>query len=513
MISVLIVDDDVYALESIAQNVNWEGLGVEECYTAQSAAQAKDLIIRYGIPIVITDIEMPEETGLELVEWINHNTKNTVCVFLTSYGDFAYTSQALRLHGSDYLLKPASYYEVENAVRKAIQQQRKMCQQELSVQQAAYWADSLPALRLRFWDEVIRGLMTEDGAYIARQAEKRHIPYTGEESLLILFELPDTTVIRWEQALVDVAMKNILGEVFQNENTPPVVIHMAKNFYFAMVDKCFLNHGLEHMCVDTVNVMESLFTGTVQCAYGGCAAPERLHQQTGLLRDALRGTEDSAIKIVSGERGNQFLNSMAVWLETLDKGRYDQTLETIQQYLACNNILQEQLVQLQRSLQWKMYQIITGKHLDAQRFFADEKLMDLLAVASRSNEDLLRWLEYMLRRLTEEDPDTKDATISRIQAYIREHISEDLDRERIASISFLSVDYISHLFTKKTGQCLSDYITAQRMELAKQLLATTNYSVSRIAMEAGYNNLSYFSRIFKRETGITPQKWRKTSRR
>lgn len=509
MINILLVDDDLRAIEGISANLNWRSLGIEKCICVSSAREAKKRIREENVSIVIADIEMPEETGLELVEWINENTRNVVCIFLTSYADFEYTSKALRLHTCDYLLKPAPYAEVEAAVRRAVSQLGQLHQRELSSRYASYWNDSLPALREQFWYDVICGRIPQDQEQIQRQAQRRHIPLTEGKSRLILFELPDIASIRWEWDLIDVAMKNILGEVFADVREAPIVTHYADSTYFALISDRFEEASLPGICTGTVNVLESLFNGTVLCVIGEPVLPVQLRSQTVRMLESRFSTDLNGILFVHGDRGSEFKDEMTRWTQRLTEGAYAQVLSEIGNYLDHTSLQSYQLIQLQRSLNWKMFQIITQKHLDSGRFY-DEEVHRLLEKADDSPRDLLRWLEWMLRRLSEEDPEVKNSAVLQIQKYIREHIAEDLNRENLASVTFLSVDYISHLFTQQTGQCLSDYIISERIEKAKQLLKTTNMPVARVAIGVGYNNISYFSRLFKRETGMTPQKYRKS---
>ena len=122
---------------------------------------------------------------------------------------------------------------------------------------------------------MICGRFPQDEAYIARQAERRHIPYVNKPSRLILFELPDVSSLKWEQDLVDVAMNNILTEVFDHPLHKPIVMHNSSSTYFVRIDDSFDVNLLPEMCKGVVNVLESLFCGTVLCLIGREAMPEQ----------------------------------------------------------------------------------------------------------------------------------------------------------------------------------------------------------------------------------------------
>ena len=106
---ILLVDDNKYILSSLEQGIDYEKLGFEKPYMCRSFESAVEILKRENIQAVITDIEMPNGTGLELVEWINENAPDIVTVFCTSYADFSYAKRAIELHCFDYYIKPIQY--------------------------------------------------------------------------------------------------------------------------------------------------------------------------------------------------------------------------------------------------------------------------------------------------------------------------------------------------------------------------------------------------------------------
>jgi len=73
----------------------------------------------------------------------------------------------------------------------------------------------------------------------------------------------------------------------------------------------------------------------------------------------------------------------------------------------------------------------------------------------------------------------------------------------------VSESHISHLFGKELGITFSSYLTKVRIEKAKQMLISEDYSVSTIAEMVGYDQSGYFSKVFKKHVGITPGKFRR----
>ncbi|MYM57641.1 helix-turn-helix domain-containing protein [Vibrio sp. OCN044] len=93
--------------------------------------------------------------------------------------------------------------------------------------------------------------------------------------------------------------------------------------------------------------------------------------------------------------------------------------------------------------------------------------------------------------------------------YIDGNLSGKIREEDIADYCHYSVTYFSKLFHKSIGVCFRDYVTLKRIALAKKLLAENKREkISFVAFQCGYNDVSYFSRIFKKKTGYSPAIYR-----
>ena len=103
----------------------------------------------------------------------------------------------------------------------------------------------------------------------------------------------------------------------------------------------------------------------------------------------------------------------------------------------------------------------------------------------------------------------KNPSIETVKKMIKDNISTEISRDELAEAVYMSPDHLTKLFKKETGMSLSDYIIQKRILLAQKLLSSTELSVVEIAQKAGFSYSSYFVRIFKKKTGITPQEYRK----
>lgn len=115
----LIVDDEVFAVQGIMDGVKWETLDYDEVLTANSYAQAVDILSKKTIDVALCDIEMPDESGLELIEWVNTNRPDTECIILSCHDEFDFARQAVKLKCLDYILKPTRYDFLTSVLKQA----------------------------------------------------------------------------------------------------------------------------------------------------------------------------------------------------------------------------------------------------------------------------------------------------------------------------------------------------------------------------------------------------------
>ena len=97
--------------------------------------------------------------------------------------------------------------------------------------------------------------------------------------------------------------------------------------------------------------------------------------------------------------------------------------------------------------------------------------------------------------------------------YISEHYAEELSIAQLAKLCFFSEYHFMRFFKRHMNMTSIEYLNQYRLEMASRQLAETNLSVTSIALESGFNNISYFNRVFKRKFGVTPMEYRAYSKK
>lgn len=111
------------------------------------------------------------------------------------------------------------------------------------------------------------------------------------------------------------------------------------------------------------------------------------------------------------------------------------------------------------------------------------------------------FITHMEKRSEVRSPDT----ISAVKTYVREHISGDLTLDHVAEQVFISPKYLSKIFKEETGMAYSEYVTNQRMERARELIAQQEFTIEQVASTVGYRTSAYFIKKFKEIHGCTPK--------
>jgi len=145
---------------------------------------------------------------------------------------------------------------------------------------------------------------------------------------------------------------------------------------------------------------------------------------------------------------------------------------------------------------------------DKYERFAELKLAELLVGIYRYSYDTsLNSFEGKTLRTD------KDDMIASVLEYIHSNLTEDISLDSIASQFFINKSYLGRLFKEATNYTVSDYINIERVRTAKLYLLKTNYSIEKISQIVGFSYSSYFTRIFKKYTEVSPLQYRKKEKK
>lgn len=96
-----------------------------------------------------------------------------------------------------------------------------------------------------------------------------------------------------------------------------------------------------------------------------------------------------------------------------------------------------------------------------------------------------------------------------VKRYLEANYSDNISLDSLAAMTHMNKYYLVHAFTKYTGMSPINYLTMKRLQVSQELLSSTDYSIAQISSSVGFSSQSYFSQVFKKETSMTPNEYRK----
>ncbi len=131
------------------------------------------------------------------------------------------------------------------------------------------------------------------------------------------------------------------------------------------------------------------------------------------------------------------------------------------------------------------------------------KMTELLLYTCRNHKDPRRIIDY---RLSESG---KHKKVQEITAYIRGNYQNAITLKDLSDTFFISKGYISRIFKDVTGFTITEYTNIQKVKYAQELLENSHFNMTQISAKAGFDSITYFEKIFKKYTGLSPMKYRK----
>lgn len=524
---VLIVDDDMVTVDVIKNTVHWEELGITNVYTAYHMEAAERILLDSGADIVISDIEMPKGSGIDLLGWIREQEMDIEIILLTCHENFGYASDALKLHAAEYLLKPFDTEAMEQTLRKTICQIR---EKRALVEESMYgkWVKrNQRQLRADFLNLLLDGSLPGDAGQLGEEIQSRHLDIDPEgEYTLVLSKITDfeQEKERMGQNLWAFILSNLHAEILCGDPEDMFLTGYDWKDYYILVTACAqTDRGkLIELCQELLAAHKELFASTLTCCISNSCRMDEFYGTYQKTKDILvRNVVDyggcffaDQIQEVEAE-GASVLDVFALE-DFLGRKKKMDFLKYLKQRLddmaIANRLNGQTLQRAKQDVLQAIYLYLAKRGIRADGLFADEIGGSLTQKASQSVIDMVRWTSYAVTHTFEYEEEEKKtlSIVEKIHLYIMDHYGEeDLGRNGIAAEFCLAPEYLSKMYKKQTGRSLKDSIIECRMERAKILLETSGMPVSDVAEAVGIGNFAYFSTLFKKYTGMSPNQYRK----
>lgn len=518
--NVLIVDDDRFVVASLVGGIDWSSLGFEHVYKAYNINKAKTIIAEEEVHLLISDIDMPNGTGLDLLTWIRECHNDMPVIFLTNYADFNYAQRALELKSFHYFLKPIEFDKLTEIIQNATQHLTHL--QTQAGQNCEY-----------FWQEFLRLAGPVADQKTESMLDRYQVHYALQDSFLpVIFDLSpyyltqtNTLKNRFAQGSTPMDyMKTTFGAVFTElRHSTDVFLEYNQNAsqYLAVfrLDAPRISPNLLMACENLIGLVSSQIHCSVNCFVGIPADFGSFHTSFSNLTSMMTNKLDCRGQVLLLSEYTPPAGDFVPFDGTLpevylENRQYQAFLEYCHQYLKKlsigGSLHSLSLTSFQIDVVQIIYTFLKSKGILANKLFHDDSYHTLSNIARKSIRDMELYLQYMLKtiELYLESSLSETSIAHSMKEYADQHYTEDISRSILSDIFYMDSDYASKLFKKEFGISFKNYVINKRIEAAKDLLSNTSLPVNIVSANVGYENYSYFTRLFRKVTGMTPVEYR-----
>ncbi len=510
MYKVLIVDDEIAARETIAALIDWEKIGFSQVVLAKNGKHALEYFEKDKFDIIITDIQMPIMSGIELIEEIKRISPEQKFIIISCHESFDYARKAIQLGVTDYIIKDlATKVELEALILSMLSDIKRQYTFENGVN-----ADISEKLR-----EFIAKGSKQDLVEISEA-----IGFSKTHSLVgfSLFLSRKGGNLEWSGCVLkfrDLIKKKFPASFMAYDNEVFILSSAESNFSMLY----FMNNVLEQ--ANFIRLMASK-CGIKSVSIGISEYSKNLERIPDLYRHA---KEASEMRMFVGLNKNIFYDTISTKATIYDSNNIDERLYSIKKmlYNANKNISAELCdvykdrfdvgfakINYYRYVNDILFGFLQGfvdaKHINRKKIEeCGIKLSSSYINSLETIEEMRDYFVNVFSRLLKDNSHENLSISDRAKNLIYENLERKISLNEIAEMMHLHKSYLSRIFKEETGENIVQYIVNTKLERAKSLLKNTNMKPSDISNILGFATPQYFSIVFKKYTDETPSQYRK----
>ncbi|GGD94976.1 response regulator [Paenibacillus nasutitermitis] len=530
----LIVEDEYYVRDRVAEGIAWHIHQVEVVEAVSNGTEAIAVLLREHIDLIVTDINMPDMSGLELAKYTNEHFPDIKIIILTGYDSFEFAQESIQYNVHKYLIKPATNEELEEAVLeiKDVHEKELIEEHKLSLLQKS-WGEHLPYLQQSFYKEWLYGRYSLWEIETKSEKLSIHLDFKYAWPMTIDMDPISETNTRFfneDRALVQFSLYTLSRDIFQdmdgvvlqNNDGMTIVLLFCVEESELGVWKTKVNTHLEKLLSavkDTMKLTASVGIGTIvnhnlhvaeAYKHSTMALRERIvlgndvriqyrhevpQQDSWLVFDDLEKQLELAIEIEDLVK----MNDIVYRIMELRFNEGVAAFEAKEILLRLINVF----IRISHTHGWSMRDLLADKY----QLFEEYQLL-------LSKNQIAEWLQKMAviisMAISKRRKISTQISKAEIVQYINENLHEDtLSLYELSDRLYVNYSYLSRIFKKIIGESFSEYVLRLRMEKAKELLLA-GYLVYDVAQQVGYKHVNYFSKLFaKYWNGIKPSEMKK----
>ncbi|QIB26953.1 response regulator transcription factor [Caloranaerobacter azorensis] len=505
MYRLLIADDEPIEREGLKLIINKNLPDIRVIGEAKNGREAIELVEELSPDILLLDIKMPGINGIEAAKEIRRKYKNLKIIILSAYDYFAYAKESFSLGVYDYLLKPVRRAKLIETLEKVISEIEK---ERIERQEKLKLREELSDIKNMFEEKFVT-IILEDGL-------------KGENNIKSRIDILDMTFDLYYVLAISIESKNnnmlsnIYDEVFRYfKHREKSIISKYNDNIYVLVEVYNANEiEVKRLSYERANKIYNRLIGKYDIDI-------RIGVKIGRGLDNLKRVIIEANKLIISIKNKNIISDF------YDRNEED-LIEIKEEYQKILNIIKgivngdrESLIELYNLLEMlcisenykiiKLYEIIS-----ILRFLIFEKrgklyFNDLLSGSKNFELDLCDVKKIVIDELNKYFVEINNQTheiIEKAKEYIYKNYNKDIKLEDVAEKVSVSPYYFSKLFKKEMGKNFIDFLTELRIEEAKKKL-DEGMSIKAVSRCIGYSDPNYFSRVFKKITGMSPNSYKK----
>lgn len=511
---VMLADDEPIMRKALLTLTDWGQIGCQIVYTAANGQEVLEHLESVACDILITDIRMPGQDGIELARYIWENKLPVKVIILTGYADFSYAQSAVKYGVVDYVTKTGAFDSLITAVERA--------KEKIEEEQKNRSLSDGEAETKNLLKSVFDGSLYEAEA-IKEDFEKLRIRLENYVVLLIQFRMGDEREGKGLKSVYQ-SLDNFFSMVFASHmvQAVPVERDMFAVVLTDMQEEC--GEVIRSQCGQIIDMMDNFMQLYAYIGVGG------YHKEMAELKTAYNEAERALgysfvpeaekVHFFADYRDNeeayppQIEQQIEKICTEVQKGRASEAVElfqelsVMQKQFCCSEhmiknsgiLLQSRCRRVLSEYDKTIYEV-TGMHESISRTIYHCRYMEEY--------------EKLLKKIVEKTAGTvhiavnrKDALVYECQRYIAEHYERNILVNDIAREIGASASYLSRIFKQSTGQTIIYTLNQKKLEKAKEYMQNSDLKIYEIAERLGFENATYFSHFFKKYEGVSPKDYK-----
>lgn len=504
MIRVMIVEDEPPTLRSLTRMIESSNHHFKVVATAKNGEEAIDLLDRVSVDVVFTDIRMPKINGIDLIEFIEKNYGHIIKVVISGFQEFEYAKSAIKYSVLDYLLKPiikSNLKPLLNKITKLIKEKEKESKSKKLYSMIHSNINSPCKVKLA-WNKKYYAIgIICVGPFPVIPTEKRLL-------LSDFWHKKNPKEIILENLKSDEELLMIDG----NSEAEKVIIFGYNNTQrkniFSLLYKRLIDNSEQFITLSVCSKISNM--NNVFQYYK--LVRSKLFQLVSFDYSQLIHIEENkqhliTIEQVLGEPLKKIVENIVV---DIMRQRWMDVNKKLKQYF--KKFHDSKLPQFRLESFLMLIVNNVNEHIQNNSCLINDLDLSVLYAITNSNNyyELRRNLMNVFQGLElEKDTQKIPPVVFKVEDYLKKHYADEITNQTLYKQFGYVPQYIAKLFQSYKGMSPVQFLTKIRIEKAKEIMRThPNLLVKEIANRVGYNDPLYFSRVFQKDTGISPTEYK-----